>query len=110
MTFQTEKQLKELESKIGPEVKAKLETANEKLKEAVKGGNAAAIKTAMDALNNTWNEASSQMYQQATSAGPQGPAQGQPGATAEGSAPGEKKVEDAQYEVVDDKDKDKEKK
>ncbi|MGA9119889.1 MAG: molecular chaperone DnaK [Bacteroidota bacterium] len=108
LTFQTEKQLKELESKLTPDLKAKVESANEKLKEAIKGGNAAAIKTAMETLNTTWNEASSQLYQQATSAGPQGPGQGQPGAQ---QAPtGEKKVEDAQYEVVDDKDKDKEKK
>jgi len=110
LTFQTEKQLKELESKLSAEVKAKIESANEKLKEAIKGGNAATIKSAMETLNNTWNEASSQMYQQATSAGPQaGPQQGAPGGQ-EGPSGGDKKVEDAQYEVVDDKDKDKNKK
>ncbi len=106
LTFQTEKQLKELESKISPEVKAKIESANEKLKEAIKGGNAATIKSAMETLNTTWNEASSQMYQQATSAGPQGGSQASRGGQ-EGPSSGDKKVEDAQYEVVDDKDKDK---
>ncbi len=108
LTFQTEKQLKELESKISPEVRAKIESANEKLKEAVKGGNASTIKSAMEALNSTWNEASSQMYQQATSTGAQGGPQGTPGS--QPGAGGDKKVEDAQYEVVDDKDKDKDKK
>ncbi len=109
LTFQTEKQLKELEAKISAEVKAKIESANEKLKEAIKGGNAATIKSAMETLNNTWNEASSQMYQQATSAGPQSGPQG-PAGGQEGQTSGDKKVEDAQYEVVDDKDKDKDKK
>jgi hypothetical protein len=52
------------------------------------------------------------MYQQATSqagGGPQaGPQEGQPGGDTQGK-PDEKKVEDAQFEVVDDKDKEKEK-
>ena len=103
LTFQTEKQLKEFGSKITPEVRGKVESANEKLKEAIKGGNAGAIKTAMEALNNAWNEASTQMYQQATASGQAGPQQ--QGSGAQGGQEGEKKVEDAQYEVVDDKDK-----
>jgi molecular chaperone DnaK len=109
LTFQTEKQLKELEAKLSPDLKGKIESANEKLKEAIKGGNAATIKSAMDALNNTWNEASSQMYQQATTSGPQGTSQGQPGGQQGAPPAGDKKVEDAQYEVVDDKEKGKEK-
>jgi molecular chaperone DnaK len=108
LTFQTEKQLKEFGPKLTPELRAKVEGANEKLKEAIKGGNAGAIKSAMETLNNAWNEASTQMYQQATSAGA-GPEGQQPGSTGPqgGQQQGEKKVEDAQYEVVDDKDKDK---
>ena len=60
----------------------------------------------MEALNNAWNEASTQMYQQATAGG----GQQARGRTAAGPAgrrgrrkPEEKKVEDAQYEVMDDK-------
>jgi len=108
LTFQTEKQLKEYGDKITPEARAKVETANEKLREEIKGGNPAGIKSAMETLNTAWNDASSQMYQQATQAGqrpPEGPGQGpQPGPK---PAADEKKVEDAQFEVVDDKDKEK---
>ncbi len=105
LTFQTDKQLKEFGEKISGDVKAKVENANEKLKEAIKGGNAQAVKSAMETLNTAWNEASTQMYQQATSPGaaPGAEAGPQPG-THEGPSQ-DKKVEDAQYEVVDDKDK-----
>jgi len=106
LSFQTEKQMKEFSEKISPDLKSKIESANEKLKEASKSNNASAIKGAMETLNAAWNEASTQMYQQATSAGPQaagpqqGPAEQQTSAKAD-----EKKVEDATYEVVDDKEK-----
>jgi len=105
LSFQTEKQLKEFGDKISAEARGKVESANEKLKEAIKGNNASAIKSSMDTLNAAWNEASSQMYQQATTsgqAGPGGQQQQGPSADADG-----KKVEDAQYEVVDDKNKQK---
>ncbi len=105
LSFQTEKQMKEFGDKVDAASRNKVETANEKLKEAIKGGNPEAIKNAMDALNNAWNEVSTQMYQQATAAGAQ-----QPPNASEGQPHGEqkreeKKVEDAQYEVVDDKGK-----
>jgi molecular chaperone DnaK len=107
LVFQTEKQLKEFGEKLTADTKGKVESANERLKEAIKGGNIGAIKTAMETLNTAWNEASSQMYQQATAAGAQGgPQAGPQGGPAGGSSkPDEKKVEDAQFEVVDDKDK-----
>ena len=63
----------------------------------------------MESLNAAWNEASSAMYQQTTAAGqqagePQPPPEGGP---ADGGAPKTegKPVEDASFEVVDDKDK-----
>jgi molecular chaperone DnaK len=103
LTFQTDKQLKEFGERLTPETKGKVESANEKLKEAVKGGNAGAIKSAMEVLNNAWNEASTQMYQAATAEGQSPKAGPQPDAGT--GAADEKKVEDAQYEVVDDKNK-----
>ena len=106
LAFQTEKQLKEFGEKLNAETKGKVESANERLKEAIKGGNISTIKNAMETLNNAWNEASSQMYQQATSGGQGGPQAGpQGGPTGGASKADEKKVEDAQFEVVDDKDK-----
>ena len=104
LTFQTDKQLKEFGEKITPDVRAKVESANTKLKEAVKNGDASAIKSGMEALNAAWNEASTQMYQQATAAGQRpepGPQSGPP--PGEEKKPDEKKVEDADYEVMDDK-------
>jgi len=108
LVFQTEKQLKEFGDKVTPEARSKVESANEKLREAIKSNNAATIKSAMETLNAAWNEASTQMYQQATQAGPAPGAEQQQGSSG-GPQPKseEKKVEDAQYEVVDDKDKDK---
>jgi molecular chaperone DnaK len=105
LSFQTEKQLKEFGDKISAEARGKVENANEKLKEAIKTNNSASIKSAMEALNTAWNEASSQMYAQATTSGQAGPG----GPEQQGQAGGQegKKVEDAQYEVVDDKNKQK---
>jgi molecular chaperone DnaK len=103
MTFQTEKQLKDFGEKITADVRSKIEAANARLKEAIKNTTAGGIQPAMDALNAAWNEASTQMYQQATSAEKQqaGPQQG----PTAGAAPksDDKKVEDADFEVMDDK-------
>ena len=107
LVFQTEKQLKEFGEKVTAEAKNKVESANEKLKEAIKSNNLSAIKGAMETLNGAWNEASTQMYQQATG-GPQGGPQAGPRPGPEGAPPPKsegKKVEDATYEVMDDKDK-----
>ncbi|MBX2992580.1 MAG: molecular chaperone DnaK [Bacteroidetes bacterium] len=106
LVFQTEKQLKEFGDKVSTSGKAKVENANNALKEAIKGGNIGAIKAAIEELNAAWNEASAQMYQQATGgqAGPQ-PGQGGPSAGPEQPKTEEKKVEDAQYEVVDEEKK-----
>jgi len=104
LTFQTEKQLKDFGEKISGDVRSKIEAANTALKEALKSNNASTIKSSMEVLNTAWNEASTQMYQQATAAGGQQQA-GQPHEPAGGAAPkgDEKKVEDADFEVMDDK-------
>jgi molecular chaperone DnaK len=106
LTFQTEKQLKDFGDKISGDVRSKIESANNALKEAIKSNNASTIKPAMETLNNAWNEASTQMYQQANAAGAQqGPGGPQQQDQAGGSAPkgDDKKVEDADFEVMDDK-------
>ncbi len=106
LVFQTRNQLKEFGDKVPSALKAKIESAADALEAAIKSGNDADMKAKMDALNAVWNEASAQMYQAASPGGQQaGP---QPGPSA-GPAAGEKKdgkaVEDASFEVVDDKDK-----
>jgi len=109
LVFQTEKQLKEFGEKVSSEAKNKIESANEKLKEAIKSNNIAGIRSAIEALNSAWSEASTQMYQQATADGGRPQPEAQAGATDReaGKKGDEKKVEDAQFEVVDDKDKEK---
>jgi len=109
LVFQTRKQLQELGDKMPPELKSKVEGAANALDDAIKSGNIGDIRSKMEALNNVWNEASGAMYQNATASkgGPQAGSQPPPGGSATG---GQKKsdgkaVEDASYEVVDDKDK-----
>ncbi|MBX7047211.1 MAG: molecular chaperone DnaK [Ignavibacteria bacterium] len=108
MIFQGEKQLKEFEAKLDAGAKSSIQSAIDRLKEAVKSDNAATMQSAIDEFNKAWNDASSQMYSQATQnpgagadqgAGPQGP---NPNAGADASG---EKVENADFEVVDEKDK-----
>ncbi len=108
LAFQTRKQMTEMGDKIPADVKSKLETATSALEEAVKSGNIVDMKAKTEALNALWNEASSKMYEAVKN---QGGAQGQaPGAEQPGQAGGQqsadgKKVENADYEVMDDDDK-----
>ncbi|HDL18404.1 MAG TPA: molecular chaperone DnaK [Bacteroidetes bacterium] len=107
LIYQTEKDLKEQSDKISADDKNKTETAIGRLKEAIKTDNLEEMKSATDALNTIWAEAASKMYAQAqqeeqakaqADAGPQAQA-------ADESKESGKKVEDADFEVIDDKDK-----
>ncbi len=76
-----------------------------RLKEASKTDNLEEIRSATDALNQSWNEVSSDLYQQA---GAQGQDTGQ--ATGQDSPKDsqggkDESVEEADYEVVDDDNK-----
>jgi len=62
MIFQTEKSLKEYGDKIPADKKAPIEAALEKLKEAHKNQDLAAIDTAMAELNTVFQAASQEMY------------------------------------------------
>jgi molecular chaperone DnaK len=105
LVFQTEKQLKEFGDKISAETRGKIENAREALKQAIGTNNAGQIKSAMETLTAAWNEASTQMYQAATAGGPQQGPGPQAGPSGTAGAKDEKKVEDASYEVVDEKNK-----
>ena len=65
MIFQTENQLKELGDKLPADKKATIEAALQKLKDAHKSGDISAIDSAISELNNAWQAASAEMYQQA---------------------------------------------
>lgn len=108
IVYQTEKNLKEMADKIDADSKNRLEAGVGRLKEAMKGDNVNEMKSAMEALNQIWNEISSKMYQQAAGAqqgpgaGPQAGAQaGQTNAGAQQAESG-KDAEEAEFEVVDD--------
>ncbi len=105
MIFQGEKQLKEFEGKLDQETRSKIQAAIDRLKESVKTNNATELKSAIEQYNTVWNEASSKMYSQAKS---QPGAEQGPNPGAEQQAAGEQKkedgnVENADFEVVDDK-------
>ncbi len=62
MIFQTEKQLKEFGDKIPADKKAPIESALNKLKEAHKSQDVAAIDAATTEMNNAWTAASEEIY------------------------------------------------
>ena len=102
MIFQTENQLKELGDKLPADHKGVIEAALGKLKEAHKAQDIAAIDAAKAELNNAWQTASAQMYQQTgaqpgAGAGFQGGPQ-QPGAGS--SSANNENVQDADFEEV----------
>ncbi len=111
LVYQTKKQIKEFEGKLDASTKEDIEKSVANLEEVQKSGSIEEIKKAMEELNEKWNEASTKMYQQA-SGGEGQQQQGQPGAEEQqtsGDQQSKDDVEDADYEVVDDKDKDKNK-
>jgi molecular chaperone DnaK len=84
--YRTEKMIKESGDKLSGDDKSKIEKAVADVKEALKGNDGAAIKTASEKLNETWQAVSAELYKKGAE---QAKASGaQPGGTA-GSAPGD---------------------
>ena len=100
LVYSTEKQISELGDKLTPANKKKIEDAKERLAKALKE-NESDIRPAMDDLNRTWSEASTEMYSQASTQQNQPPSDN--GSTQQGPKPDN--VEEADYTVVDDDDK-----
>ena len=96
MIFQTENQLKELGDKLPADKKAPIEAALQKLKDAHKSQDLAAVDAAMNELNTAFQAASAEMYAQ--TGGQAGP---QPGADAgqQGGQQGDH-IQDADFEEV----------
>jgi molecular chaperone DnaK len=106
LIFQTEKQMKEYGDKLSEGNKTAINGALEKLKEAHKSQDIAAIDKAMEEMNTAWQNASQEMYAAsgAENAGQTGGSQ--PGAEAPPSDGGDDGgVSDVEYEEVDDKKK-----
>jgi molecular chaperone DnaK len=84
--YRSEKMLKESGDKIPAGDKTKIENAISELKDALKGGEVAALKSKVEALNQTWQSVSSEIYKAAAeqARGTKGPAGAD--AAAEGGA------------------------
>jgi len=105
---QSRKQLEELKEQMSEEDKTLIESAVEKLEEALKGTALDEIKAANDELTKTWSDVSTRLYQQQGGEGTPNP-EDMGGQEQQQSDPGsgsdEPDVETADYEVVEDDDK-----
>jgi molecular chaperone DnaK len=67
MVYETEKNLRDYGDRLDSEIKAKVEAAVGRVKEALKTNNMDEIKSATEALTSVWHEAAGKMYQHTTS-------------------------------------------
>ena len=104
LAYQCEKQLKELGEKIPGNVKAEIETKIATVRETLKGSDTDAIKAAYTDLQNKFQAASEELYKNAAASGaaPQGESAPPPQAEAPKK---DGDVVDAEFEVVDEKNK-----
>ena len=105
LAYQTEKNIKEYKDRLDAGDVSKLEAGVEAVKSALKGSNAAEIKSATERLNATWQEVSQRMYQQASQAGDSSQSAGAQQAEEPGAQAGPGEVADAEYEVLESDDK-----
>jgi len=95
MIFQTENQLKELGDKLPADKKAPIEAALQKLKDAHKAQDLAAIDASMAELNSAFQAASAEMYAQSgTQQGPNA------GGQQQANQDGKEDIQDADFEEV----------
>jgi len=103
LVYKVEKDSKEWVDRLAPDVKAKLDAAVEAGRQALRAGDPAGIKTALNELNSAYSAAGASLYQAATSSGPDAGAEPGPGAAGEPTADQKKEdVVEADYEIVDD--------
>ncbi|MEG1072346.1 MAG: molecular chaperone DnaK [Oscillospiraceae bacterium] len=109
MVYQTEKTLDDLKDKIDAADKGNIEVALNKVKEALKGTDTAAIKAATEELSKAFYAVSEKIYAQ-QGGQPGGPdagcAGGDCGSCNDGGQNGDPNVVDADYTVVDEDKKD----
>ena len=100
LVFQTEKQMKDLDDKLSDDDKNDLNDALEKLKKANESSVVEDIKAEMENLNSVWSAKASSMYD-ASNANTQDEPSVQD-TTAKSEAKDDKKIKDADFEVVED--------
>jgi molecular chaperone DnaK len=99
LVFQTEKQMKDLDDKLSDDDKNELNDALDKLKKANESSVVDDIKAEMENLNSVWSSKASSMYD-ASNAGTQEPPVQE--AEPKSEAKDDKKIKDADFEVVED--------
>jgi molecular chaperone DnaK len=105
LAYQCEKQLKDLGDKIPDDKKAAIEKKIEGVREALKGSDVEAIKTAYTELQNQFQGVSEDLYKQAAAGSESNAGPGGPEAAAgdrESTKKAEGDVVDAEFEVVDE--------
>ena len=108
MVYQTEKFLSETGDKLDASDKSEVESALGNLKTALSGSDAAAIKSATDALTQVFYKVSEKLYSQnAAQSNPGDPGAGASSSGNTGADNNGQQYYDADYEVVDDDNKDK---
>jgi molecular chaperone DnaK len=103
--YQTEKQIAELGDKLSEDAKKRLSEGVERVKTALKGENANAIKEATEALQKCWHEEAGKMYAKTAGAQPGGESAGPDSGTAHERPSGngqQGEAVDADFEVVDE--------
>ncbi len=101
LVYQTEKNLGEYGDKLSDDLKKEIESKVEELKTASAGTDKVAIDDAVNALNESWNKASSVMYEAAKEAQEAQDPTGEADAGTAGKTD-DQEVEEADFEVVDD--------
>ena len=104
LAYQVEKQLADLGDKLDGATKKSVEDAVASVREALKGNDNDAVKSAFDALQAKFQEVSSELYKKAAAqAGPQpGPSQGPSDRAETGGEKKDSDVVDAEFEMVDE--------
>ena len=98
LIYQTEKQMTEMNDKLTDDDKSPINAALDKLKEANKGADIDRIKQFTEELSQAWSKVSEKVYQQTQEASSENPADSEGSANAS-----EDNIEDADFEVVEDK-------
>lgn len=111
LIYQTEKSLKEFGDKVPASDKSEIESKVSALRSVMESNDMDKIKKATEELNTAWNKIAEQMYKSGAAQGGQNGGQDQGGNTDAESQDtgktesGQDNVVDADYEVVNDKDK-----
>jgi molecular chaperone DnaK len=102
LVYRVEKDSKEWVDRLPADAKGRLDSALEGAKQALRAGDPATIRTALDELNGAYSSAGASLYQSAQGQGQPGPEGAGPQAEPS-AAGGPEDVVEADYEIVDDK-------